>query len=108
MTGNSGTALGVKAKVTAENSVALGFESVASRADEVNIGGKNNTGRYLGGVKEGVHNDDAVNLKQMNSAKKEAISTANKHSDENLKSANTYTDTAKKEAISTANKHSDE
>ncbi|MGG5932895.1 YadA-like family protein [Salmonella enterica] len=119
-TKNYGTALGESSKVTAENSVALGSDSVASRADEVNIGGKNNTGRYLGGVKEGVNDDDAVNLKQMNSAKKNAVLMANKYSDESLKSANQHTDTeigkldikaqgyvstAKTEAIEAANKN---
>lgn len=62
------------ASMSADWSVALGFNSVATRADEVSFGsgsvdpGKVYTTRYLANVRAGTLDTDAVNVGQLNTA----------------------------------------
>lgn len=91
--GEKSTAIGSNAYTSDyKNSVALGADSRNQRADEVNIGGMGNAGRYLGGVKAGEKDDDAVNLKQMKDAAVKQDTNAQYYAGTALKSANTYTD----------------
>lgn len=91
--GDKSTAIGTDTyTANHRNSVALGANSRNQRDDEVNIGGLGNSGRYLGGVKAGVNNDDAVNLKQMNDTAAVLDTNAQHYAGTALKSANIYTD----------------
>jgi len=62
--GDNSTALGQGAKATNNNSVALGAGSQTSRDNEVSIGAPG-AERYLGNVKDGVLDTDAVNVRQL-------------------------------------------
>ena len=66
-TGDHSTALGQGAQASHTNSVALGAGSTTSRDNEVSIGAPGQE-RYLGNVKDGVLDTDAVNVRQMNNA----------------------------------------
>ena len=70
---NNSVALGYNAKVTGEGGVALGFGSVANRANAVSVGSKG-AERQIINVKAGVEDTDAVNVSQL----KEATANANK------------------------------
>jgi len=65
--GDNSTALGQGAQASHDNSVALGAGSQTSRDDEVSIGAPG-AERYLGNVKDGVLDTDAVNVRQLNNA----------------------------------------
>ncbi|EJE4513851.1 hypothetical protein M3T66_003992, partial [Salmonella enterica] len=128
-TGNGSTATGQSAQAKGKNSVALGANSVADKDNQVSIGQKitdATTGavsyitRTLSNLTDGTDAHDAVNKGQLDTAKSDAISTANKHTDDEIGKLDTkaqgyatsaqseaekYTDNAKSDAISTANKH---
>lgn len=70
---NNAVVLGHNAKVTGEGGVALGFGSVADRANAVSVGSKG-AERQIINVKAGVDDTDAVNVSQL----KEATANANK------------------------------
>ena len=65
--GDSSTAIGQGAKATHERSVAIGAGSETSRQDEVSFGAPGQE-RYLGNVKDGERDTDAVNVRQLNNA----------------------------------------
>ncbi|EBV0540679.1 hypothetical protein DNL98_26150, partial [Salmonella enterica subsp. enterica serovar Glostrup] len=87
-TGNGSTATGQSAQAKGKNSVALGANSVADKDNQVSIGQKitdATTGavsyitRTLSNLTDGTDAHDAVNKGQLDTAKSDAISTANKH-----------------------------
>ncbi|EAX7075672.1 hypothetical protein TK81_26465, partial [Salmonella enterica subsp. enterica] len=139
-TGNGSTATGQSAQAKGKNSVALGANSVADKDNQVSIGQKitdATTGavsyitRTLSNLTDGTDAHDAVNKGQLDTAKSDAISTANKYTDSSItglkldeklstadsnaqkyatsaqSEAEKYTDNAKSDAISTANKYTD-
>ncbi|ELS1361027.1 hypothetical protein R4878_004740, partial [Salmonella enterica] len=89
-TGNGSTATGQSAQAKGKNSVALGANSVADKDNQVSIGQKitdATTGavsyitRTLSNLTDGTDAHDAVNKGQLDTAKSDAISTANKYTD---------------------------
>ncbi|EBS9591775.1 hypothetical protein CGZ20_22090, partial [Salmonella enterica] len=109
---NDGTAIGIKAKVTnsASGSVALGNFSIATRNNEVSIGG-DGMSRILSNVTDGTETHDAVNVGQLETAKNTIVAAANKHTDTEITTldgkAQGYANTAKDNAVAAANKHTD-
>ncbi|ECF1925755.1 hypothetical protein E1L25_28020 [Salmonella enterica subsp. enterica serovar Newport] len=111
--GNSSTATGAWAVATAENSVALGAKSNASHDNEVNIGiwepdfskpgaPPVQTGtRTLSGLAAGVHDDEAVNVRQLNEVKENIANTSGISRED----AEGIANTAKGKAIEEANKN---
>jgi hypothetical protein len=82
--GNHGVAIGKDSEVAngANNSIAIGYNSKATRAGEFNVGSGNTTYGYnstkyrvIGGVHDGVDANDAVTVSQVNSVI-DAINTA--------------------------------
>ena len=62
--GKDSTAIGQGAQATHESSMALGTDSQTSRENEVSIGAPG-AERYLGNVKDGELDHDAVNVRQL-------------------------------------------
>ncbi|ECC6795047.1 hypothetical protein DAE30_24720, partial [Salmonella enterica] len=92
-TGNGSTATGQSAQAKGKNSVALGANSVADKDNQVSIGQKitdATTGavsyitRTLSNLTDGTDAHDAVNKGQLDTAKSDAISTANKYTDSSI------------------------
>ncbi|EJF3713563.1 YadA-like family protein [Salmonella enterica] len=110
---NDGTAIGIKAKVTnsASGSVALGNFSIATRNNEVSIGG-DGISRILSNVTDGTETHDAVNVGQLETAKNTIVAAANKHTDTEITAldgkAQEYANTAKDDAVTVAKKYTDE
>ncbi|HFW3181751.1 TPA: YadA-like family protein, partial [Salmonella enterica subsp. enterica serovar Java] len=109
-TGDSSTATGKQAKATGVNSVALGANSNASNNNEVNIGiwWNDSTGtpvqtgtRTLSGLAAGVHDDEAVNVRQLNEVKENIAKTSGISRED----AEGIANTAKGKAIEEANKN---
>ena len=65
--GKNSTAIGSGAKASGENSVALGNSAVADRDNEVSVGAPGQE-RFLGNVRDGERDTDAVNVRQLNNA----------------------------------------
>ncbi|EBR3716713.1 YadA-like family protein [Salmonella enterica] len=128
--GDYSTATGQEAQAGGKNSVALGAHSRASRDNEVNIGtwelksdssakqplvtrsksaGSNvyvQTGtRVLSGVSDGVHDDEAVNRKQLNRVATTANEAATNAKNEAIGTANKYTDDTAEKTLNTANEY---
>ncbi|EBT4615436.1 hypothetical protein CIH63_18045, partial [Salmonella enterica] len=105
---DGGVALGSGAKVMtgAANSVALGFNSTTDRELDVSVGGKGVT-RTLSNLSDGSEANDAVNVRQLNTAKDDAVTAANKHTDTEITTldgkAQGYANTAKDNAVTAAN-----
>ncbi|MGU6849194.1 hypothetical protein ACV2FH_24770, partial [Salmonella enterica subsp. enterica serovar Sandiego] len=92
-TGSNSVATGIFAQATGKNSVALGANSVADKDNQVSIGQKitdATTGavsyitRTLSNLTDGTDAHDAVNKGQLDTAKSDAISTANKYTDSSI------------------------
>ncbi|EBF2170716.1 YadA-like family protein [Salmonella enterica] len=93
-TGDGSIATGNMSIATGINSVALGANAVARKDNEVNIGiwktfpggySPTPTGtRTLSGLSDGINPDEAVNKGQLDTAKSDAISTANKYTDSSI------------------------
>ncbi|EAO9182089.1 hypothetical protein S839_25700, partial [Salmonella enterica] len=92
-TGPGSTATGQNAQAKGKNSVALGANSVADKDNQVSIGQKitdATTGavsyitRTLSNLTDGTDAHDAVNKGQLDTAKSDAISTANKYTDSSI------------------------
>ncbi|EDT6434356.1 hypothetical protein WP66_004757, partial [Salmonella enterica subsp. enterica] len=92
-TGEISTATGQNAQAKGKNSVALGANSVADKDNQVSIGQKitdATTGavsyitRTLSNLTDGTDAHDAVNKGQLDTAKSDAISTANKYTDSSI------------------------
>ncbi|MLY07873.1 hypothetical protein DSG37_22575 [Salmonella enterica subsp. enterica] len=93
-TGVDSTATGNQSMAKGKNSVALGANAVAKNDNEVNIGiwtvglggvSDTQTGtRTLSGLSDGVNPDEAVNKGQLDTAKSDAVSTANKYTDNSI------------------------
>ncbi len=66
--GKESTALGANSTASADNSVALGAGSVADRENIVSVGSAGNE-RVVANVQDGVHDTDAVNVRQFNQVK---------------------------------------
>ncbi|ECF6595074.1 hypothetical protein FOM45_25360, partial [Salmonella enterica] len=90
------------------DSVALGHNSKATRSHDVSIGGAGGT-RTLSNLSDGTEANDAVNVQQLNTAKNNAVATANEHTNAEITAldgkARGYADGAKDAAISAANTH---
>ncbi|EDA2573915.1 TPA: hypothetical protein HLT97_24985, partial [Escherichia coli] len=80
------TAIGNRATVTAVNSVALGYGSVADRAETVSVGG-NGTKRQITNVAAGTVGTDAVNVNQLNDKAAETLKSANEYSTQQITNA---------------------
>ncbi|EIJ6476871.1 hypothetical protein LJK60_001714, partial [Salmonella enterica] len=108
--GAGNVALGQRASTTAGtlNSVALGAWSQSTRSNEVSIG-YNDFTRTISHVSAGTEENDAVNVRQLNTAKDDAVTAANKHTDTEITTldgkAQGYANTAKDDAVTAANKH---
>ncbi|ECO0852929.1 hypothetical protein AA073_27095, partial [Salmonella enterica subsp. enterica serovar Newport] len=119
-TGDSSTATGKQAKATGVNSVALGANSNADHDNEVNIGiwkedlSKRNRPlvqidtRTLSGLSDGVNDDEAVNMRQLNDVKASIAKTSGISSVEAEGIANAAKDKAVEKAVDTANKNTDD
>ncbi|EEF5925572.1 hypothetical protein GKU49_04810, partial [Salmonella enterica] len=125
-TGNGSTATGQSAQAKGKNSVALGANSVADKDNQVSIGQKitdATTGavsyitRTLSNLTDGTDAHDAVNKGQLDTAKSDAISTANKYTDssitglkldEKLSTADSNAQKYATSAQTAANKHTDD
>ncbi|EGD1407204.1 hypothetical protein IAV70_004469 [Salmonella enterica] len=93
-TGVDSTATGNQSVARGKNSVALGANAVAKNDNEVNIGiwtvvpggvfGTQTGTRTLSGLSDGVNPDEAVNKGQLDTAKSDAVSTANKYTDNSI------------------------
>ncbi|EEJ6746590.1 hypothetical protein AI17_003534 [Salmonella enterica subsp. enterica serovar Oslo] len=92
-TGPGSTATGQNAQAKGKNSVALGANSVADKDNQVSIGQKitdATTGavsyitRTLSNLTDGTDAHDAVNKGQLDTAKSDAISTANRYTDSSI------------------------
>ncbi|ECC8137844.1 hypothetical protein DD846_17780 [Salmonella enterica] len=91
--GEISTATGQNAQAKGKNSVALGANSVADKDNQVSIGQKitdATTGavsyitRTLSNLTDGTDAHDAVNKGQLDTAKSDAISTANQYTDSSI------------------------
>ncbi|EGI6071108.1 hypothetical protein AA143_003860 [Salmonella enterica subsp. enterica serovar Denver] len=125
-TGPGSTATGQNAQAKGKNSVALGANSVADKDNQVSIGQKitdATTGavsyitRTLSNLTDGTDAHDAVNKGQLDTAKSDAISTANKYTDssitglkldEKLSTADSNAQKYATSAQTAANKHTDD
>ncbi|MBN4802441.1 YadA-like family protein (plasmid) [Enterobacter asburiae] len=77
------TAIGNRATVTAVNSVAVGYGSVADRIGTVSVGG-NGTERQITNVEAGTVGTDAVNVNQLNDKAAETLKSANEYSTQQI------------------------
>ncbi|EBZ5930765.1 hypothetical protein D2122_21415 [Salmonella enterica subsp. enterica serovar Weslaco] len=124
--GELSTATGQNAQAKGKNSVALGANSVADKENQVSIGQKitdATTGavsyitRTLSNLTDGTDAHDAVNKGQLDTAKSDAISTANQYTDrsitglkldEKLSTADSNAQKYATSAQTAANKHTDD
>lgn len=72
-----GTAIGVNASATGENSVALGADSLATLANQVSVG-NSETKRIISNVADGVELNDAVTIGQLNKKLSSALDQLNR------------------------------
>ncbi|GAB7523639.1 YadA family autotransporter adhesin [Paraburkholderia sp. 2C] len=83
--GANALALGAASHANADNSVALGYGSVADRANSVSIGANGNE-RHITHVAPALEGTDAVNLNQLNQTMRGSLATANRYTDDKVRS----------------------
>ncbi|EBI5827176.1 hypothetical protein DVH92_18120 [Salmonella enterica] len=109
--GLKSTAIGSHVEVFGDYSVGLGAYSKSSHDYEVNIGvwsdETQTQTRTLSGLSDGVNDDEAVNMKQLKDADKNAKGYASDAQSAAEKTAKGYADTVKGEAIKEANLYTD-
>jgi len=80
VTGNSTVVLGNSISTSVNNAVVLGSDSTANRDNTVSVGSVGNE-RQIINVADGVQSTDAVNLRQLDTARLNAVNDANTYTD---------------------------